>query len=258
MSLSDKRRKLASEIIPLPNPDKEFHETWAHTVTDEREYKRHPLNVPHPSRWVLFGPPGSGKTTVVLNAIARQDPPFTRIFLIHVDGEYTKEYDRLKTFEKLDNVPPPSFWEGGEKTAVIVDDVEYKFMDAKQKGYLDRLFGYVSTHKNITVYLTAQDGFNVPTCVRRCADMLVLWKNRDLAMLARLTAGLRAVQLKSVFDHYKFDVRDSIWFDTTPDSPYPIRINGTINVSTDEFDSITLGTIQTEPVIDNADVHSGQ
>ena len=52
-------------------------------------------------------------------------------------------------------------------------------MDKEDKRRLDRLFGYASTHKFMTVILTAQDPFNV--------TVFVLWNSPDkdsVAMLA--------------------------------------------------------------------------
>jgi len=230
-----KKRKLGpSSIVPVENPDKDFHESWK----PRRNAVRHPMNIPHPSRWVLFGPPGTGKTTLVLNGLVRQDPPFERVFVIHVDGNYSKEYDSVKNFTKLTEIPSPEWWSGEEKTLVILDDLEYKYMSKVQKGYLDRLFGYVSTHKNMTVYLTAQEGFNIPPCVRRCADVWILWKGRDMDAMQQLArkGGLKKTDLDAIYHCYEFGLRDSLWLDTTPHSPYPIRINGTQLVSEDDLE----------------------
>jgi hypothetical protein len=231
------RKKKESCIIPVPNPDKEFHESWEPEKIDGRMMIRHPLNVPHPSRWVLFGPPGTGKTTMILNALVRQDPPFDRVFVIHVDGSFTKEYNKIKKFTKLTSIPSPEWWSGEEKTLVILDDLEYKQMSDREKGYLDRLFGYASTHKNISVMLTAQEGFNIPTGVRRCADMWVLYKNRDMDAVTSLArkGGLKKDDLHAIFDTYRFALRDSVWIDTTPDTPYPLRINGDQLISEGEL-----------------------
>jgi hypothetical protein len=158
--------------------------------------------------------------------VMRQDPPFEQVYVIHVDGEYTKEYDSLKKFTLLRSIPDPEWWSGEKKTLVILDDLEYKTMGKNQKRNLDRLFGYVSTHKNISVILTAQDPFNVFPIVRRCANLWGLWKTKDLDSVATIArkAGLQVRQLRDIFKN--FTLRDSLWIDTTPYSPYPLRING--------------------------------
>jgi hypothetical protein len=75
---------------------------------------------------------------------------------------------------------------------------------------------------------TAQEGFNVPPCVRRCADIWALYKNRDMDAVTALArkGGLRKDDLHAIFDAYRFGARDSLWIDTTANTPYPLRING--------------------------------
>lgn len=224
-----KKRKLSSAIIPIPNPDKKFHETWKPKIVQGEEFLRHPMNIPHPYRAVLFGPPGTGKTTVAMNLIVRQMPPFERILIIHIDGKFTKEYNRLKNFTKVTTIPAPDWWSSELKTIVILDDLEYKRMNDRQKANLDRLFGYVSTHKNITVLSTAQDGFNIAPGPRRSADIWVLWKGKDTDSMYQIArkGGLNKKDLDALFHCHDFELQDSLWLDTTPFSPWPLRINGT-------------------------------
>ena len=140
--VKSKPAKLPNKIIALPNADKAFHEQWY--------TNRSLLNFPHPFRSVISGPPNVGKTTVIKNILMRQYPPFEEIFVVHCDGAYTHEYDDLDDCKFLDEIPTPEEWEGEKKSCVILDDLEYKLMSKDQKRALDRLFGYVSTHKNIS------------------------------------------------------------------------------------------------------------
>ena len=94
-----------SGIVAIENPDKTFHENWDNTEVNGVEMCRHPLNIPHPFRCVLMGPPGVGKTTIVLNLLLRQQPAFKKVYVIHVDGEYSKEYDAVGKYIKLSEVP---------------------------------------------------------------------------------------------------------------------------------------------------------
>ena len=224
--------KLPNKILPIKNADKAFHEKW---------YKnRNLLNVPHPFRAVLLGPPNTGKTTIVKNIILRSHPPFQEVFVIHCDGGYTKEYEDLgETVQMLDEIPCPEDWTGEVKTLVVLDDLEFKGMAKTQKRNLDRLFGYVSTHKNISVCLCSQDPFNVPPIVRRCSNIFVLWRSHDLdamAMCAR-KSGIQSKELSDIFDQIMPEYKDSLWLDTTDGTPAPMRKNGYNIIKKDDKDS---------------------
>lgn len=219
MPKKKKNIRLPNEIIALPNTDKTFHEKW---------YKgRNMLNIPHPARICCIGPPNCGKGTVVKNLILRQKPVFEEIFVIHCDPKYTKEWDDIDPV-MLDKVPKMDEWEGEVKTLVILDDLEFKTMNNEQKRNLDRLFGYCSTHKNISVILCAQDTFNVPPIVRRCSNLWVLWKMQDMDSLANTArkTGMKAANFNTIFNELMMDNHDSLWIDTTSGTKYPLRKNG--------------------------------
>lgn len=211
-------KKLPDELIVIENADKKFHEKW---------YKgRNMLNFCHPVRACIMGPPNKGKSTTVKNILLRADPPFEEVKVIHCDGGYTKEYDDVEA-EMLSEIPAPSDWSGLVKTLVILDDLELKGMSKEQKRNLDRLFGYVSTHKNISVILCSQDAFNVPPIVRRCCNLWILYEGTDRDSVAQLSrkAGYTKEQFDILFDKCT-EFHDSIWLDKTSRSPYPLRKNG--------------------------------
>lgn len=214
-----RKEKLPDELIILDNPDKLFHEDWTKG--------RNMLNFPHPFRMVIFGPPNMGKTNTIKNILLRAKPDFKEVFVIHADPEYTQEYDDIDV-ELLAEIPAPAEWEGLVKTLVILDDLEFKQMSKDQKRNLDRLFGFVSTHKNISVILTSQDGFNVPPIVRRTSNVWILYKSPDMdsmATMARRT-GLKPDELKNIFNTILKGNRDALWIDRTSKTPYPLRKNG--------------------------------
>jgi hypothetical protein len=214
-----RKKTLPNKILPLPNPDKLFHESWTPG--------RNPLNITHPFRCVALGPPNVGKTTICKNILLRADPPFKRVFVIHCDPSFSAEYDDVNG-EMLDSIPAPEDWDGTEKTLVVLDDLEYKTMKKDQRYNLDRLFGFVSTHKNISCILCSQDAFNVPQIVRRCANLWILWKSPDMDSMATIArkSGIKSAELISIFQHLMPGPKDSLWLDRTDKSPYPIRKNG--------------------------------
>jgi hypothetical protein len=213
--------RLPNKIIPLPNPDKEFHEKW---------YKnRNMLNIPHPFRCVAFGMPNVGKTTVIKNILLRANPPFEEVVIIHCDGGYTKEYDDIgDNVEILSEIPAPEDWEGLVKTLVILDDLEFKGMNKNQMRNLDRLVGYCSTHKNLSVILACQNFTNIPPIVRRCSNLIIMWKNHDIDSMAVIArkSGLNTVTLRNIFNDLLKEPKDSLWLDLTDHTPYPMRKNG--------------------------------
>merc|ERR1711966_38454 len=100
-------------------------------------------------------------------------------------------------------------------------------MNKEQKRNLDRLFGYVSTHKNISCLLCSQDAFNVPPIVRRCSNIFVLWKCPDMDIMANISrkSGMKRDELGKIFKDICTESRDSLMIDLTPKSPYPLRKN---------------------------------
>ena len=211
--------RLPNEILALPNEDKKFHEKW---------YKgRNMINIPHPFRSVCLGPPNCGKGTIAKNLLLRAKPAFEEVFVIHCDPDFTKEWDDVDAV-MMSEIPAPEEWEGQVKTLVILDDLEFKGMDKTQKRNLDRLFGFVSTHKNISIILCAQDTFNVPPIVRRCSNLWILWKMNDMDSLAQTArkSGMKASNFNSIFNELMCNNHDSLWIDSTNKSPYPLRKNG--------------------------------
>lgn len=223
-----KRSGLPNHLFALPNRDKAFHEKWYPG--------RNLIDFPHPFRLVCVSKPNGGKTTSIKHIIMRVGEgkkPFERIFVIHCDGEETLEYEELDV-TMLGHIPRPEDFPNDMKTLVILEDLDYLSMSKEQQGCLERLFGYVSTHKNISVALTAQNVFNVCPAVRRCANIILLWNNHDGDMIkavARKT-GLDPEALNHVLQNRCVKPHDSLWIDFTDNSPAPFRLNG--------FDPIAL------------------
>jgi len=209
-------------IAAIPNKDKAFHEVWYP--------RRDLLDIPHPFRMVLLSKPNGGKTTLILNVIARvalSPRPFERIIIVHCDPRATHEYDYVP-HDSLDAIPRSEYFNPQQKSLIILEDLNYLDMSTEQQGRLERLFGYISTHKNVSVMLTAQDPFRILPTVRRCANVFVLWNNHDGDMVQTLArkCGLAPSQLLRMFRQHCRDGHDSIWLDFTSHSPAPFRKNG--------------------------------
>lgn len=213
-----KQRRLPNKLLVLKNPDKEFHEKWTKG--------RNMLNPPHPFRMLLLGPPHVGKTCTAKNILLRQDPPFKKLIIVHCSPDYTKEYDDCGG-EIVSEIPPREFFDSGEKTLVILEDIDFKHMNKEQKHRLNRLYGNWSTHNSISVISTSQDFFELDPIVRRCTNFWVLWKGIDLTEMSQIAkrVGMNPNKLNSLFSICKTN-HNSIWIDKTKDTPYPLRFNG--------------------------------
>jgi hypothetical protein len=225
-------KKLPKELVAVKNLDKGFHESW--------KLNADLLDFPHPFRGVLLGPPNCGKTTTVKNILLRQRPHFQRMYLLHCDPGFTQEYKDVEAVALAD-FPSPDQWPGKEKTLVVVDDVELKTITKVQRKSLDRLFGFVSTHKNISVLLCAQDPFNVPAIVRRCSNLWVLWPSRDVDSV-QVCARKCGVDLKHFFG--RCSPRDSIWIDLTDHTPAKLRMNGYQIIDENSLNGSSITTLQ--------------
>ena len=214
-----RRPRLPNKLIVIENPDKLWHESWTKN--------RNMLNIPHPFRALMMGPPNNGKSMVIKNIIVRAKPQFEEIFVIHADPNFTKEYDDLDV-TMLDEIPPLEEWQGLVKTLVIIDDIDLTQLNKEQKKNLNRLFGNVSTHKNISVMLTSQDPFSVPPSVRRMSNLFILWKSKDLDSLSQIArkAGMTSEDMRGLFNTILSERFDSLWIDSTTNTPYALRKNG--------------------------------
>lgn len=173
-----------------------------------------------------------GKSTCILNIIARADPPYEKVHIIYPGGgSATGEFDSIKPKNIVhfhDRIPDisvfPTIKEKAVKTAIVIDDLELKELKADQRGFLDRICGHVSTHRHADVFVCSQQWVNIPPVVRRCANVFVLWKPRDMSTLPYMARGVE-VDLESLFKLCQIPT-DSIWVDKTVHSPAPLRLNG--------------------------------
>lgn len=214
--------KLPCTIWGLPNADKAFHEKWY----PERDW----LDIPHPFRMTLAAKPNGGKTNVmkhIIMRVAQGNAPFEKIIVVHCDAETTKEYDDLDV-EMMSNIPAPQEFDPDYKTLVILEDLDYTNLSKAELGYLDRLFGYASTHKNISVMVTAQNPFSIPVNARRCSNIYALWNNHDMDMIKTLArkTGVNPLKFIAMMEKKCQGQFDHVWIDFTPNSPAQFRLNG--------------------------------
>ncbi len=216
-----KERIYPDELLIIENVEKRYHEKWFEG--------RNKLNFPHPFRLLALGGVNMGKTLWIQNIVARIQPPFRRILLYHCGGEYVKEYQDLD-YTCINEIPEPNdeIFNPDIKTLLIIEDKEYKYMSKEELKRLDRAFGYVSTHRGLSVICTGQDFFNLPAPIRRMTNIFILWKTKDIDSLKTIgrRVGLKKEEIQHLIKKYLTSLRDSLWLDGTFNSPYPIRKNG--------------------------------
>lgn len=208
--------KLPQKLIHMKNADKSFHESWNLT--------RDKLNIPHPYRAIISARPNSGKTSVIKNIIVRADPEFDSITVCHCDPD-TLEYNDIGA-EITTTIPDLESFDRDIKNLLIIDDISFKNLNKEEHENLDRLFGYTSTHRNLSIMLTSQTFHVIPINIRLCANMFILWKSNDMRQMTEIAnkIGMDQKKLMSIFHSLKG--RSSLWVDGTDNSPYPLRMNG--------------------------------
>jgi hypothetical protein len=99
----------------------------------------------------------------------------------------TRDYDDLEPSAIMDDVPPLAFWsdlpdrdEAGKriKRAVVVDDLELTHANKERLKNLGILFRYASSHKNMSVYFCHQSFFDIPTLIKKMANVFIIWRSR--------------------------------------------------------------------------------
>ena len=214
--------KIPKKLVDIENADKKgWHERW----TENRS--KDIANIPHASRICLIGGQNSGKSFICKHLLLHQRPHFKEVYIIHGDSDCTSEYADIEPTMMLAEIPDVSFFDGGVKSLCILDDVEYSNMSKDQMARLNKLIRYISSHKNLSVYITHQSFFDLPTLVRKLCNVFVIWKPRSRTELKLIYGriGLEPDQLLEIFDNQCSGYRDSLMVDFTKDSPAMFRKN---------------------------------
>ncbi len=216
--------RLPKTIIPISCVDKEgWYESW------DEPHDRDELCITHPFRAVLGASCGMGKSTICKNILLRHsvtDKPFERLYIVHTDQD-SGEYDDVGGI-MLTRIPTSKDLDRKVKQMIILDDLNFSGMNKKEKKNLDRLFGYCSTHMNLSICLCSQNFMNVPVRIRQYSNLYIIAKNRDLlnnTVIAR-RVGMTSEQFMFLLNKYCNGMYQTLWIDMTDGSPYPLRHNG--------------------------------
>ena len=216
--------KLKNEIIRLPNADKgDWVEKWN---MDTHGFD----TLVHPFKACLIGRPNSGKTTVMHNLFLRiqmSNKPFQTLLIIQPST--SKEHDILDPTITLFDIPEIEsiVSEDNGKTLIIIDDFDMSKLDTNQKRNLSMLFRYISSHHNISVMLSYQSFFDIPTIIRKTCNYFFIWKTNnvdELGTIAKRT-GYNKKIFQSIFNKYIKDKHDFLVIDQQIDPEFELRKN---------------------------------
>jgi hypothetical protein len=240
---------MAARLPFKHNVEKKFFEKW----TPEREI----ANFVHPYRLMITALPNAGKTSTALSIIAQAKPHFDEIILIHAkyfdgaldpgpsneDIEIKSEDIKIPEYADVDftcalKTIPLGFTyfrrfqneKGSKKNLLIIDDCELlEWGNGKRdrKQALNKLFSYQSTHYGLSIIICCQDATTqLGVGIRRECNIFIFFKGRDRNAIQYAAAqlGFPKNTLMKIFDILKTN-HDSICFDFSDGSPYPIRLN---------------------------------
>jgi GTPase SAR1 family protein len=214
--------KIPQQLFDIPNPDKTG---WTEKWTDARA--KDLANFPHPSRICLIGPPSVGKSFMMKHLLLHQRPMFQELYIIHGDSTVTREFDDLEATMLMDEFPPVEFYDSLVKTLVIIDDVEFSHLSRDQVARMNKLVRYVSSHKNVTVYVSHQSFVDLPILIRKLCNVFIIWKPRSLIELKLIAnrIALHPEQMEDVFENHCNQYRDSLCVDLHFNTPAMFRKN---------------------------------
>ena len=216
--------KLKQEIIKLPNADKGiWYEKWSEET--------HGFDVlVHPFKACLIARSNGGKTTILHNLFLRvqlSDKRFKTLIIIQPGT--SKEHDMLDPSLILTDIPDIETLVSEElgKTLIIIDDFDLTKLDNHQKRNLSMLFRYISSHHNISVFLSYQSFFDIPTLIRKTCNYFFIWKTNNVDEIGVIAkrVGYNKKTFQEIFKKYIINKHDFLVIDQAIEPEFELRKN---------------------------------
>ncbi len=216
------RHKMPQRLVIVPNADKgSWVESWD-------KPKKRPISLfPHPVRAVFVGNTGMGKSSSMLNMflhVQASSRPFKKMYVVCCDAG-SKEWIHCEPDWISEELPDIDMFDGKDKCILVCDDYDTTKMSKEQQKRLSKLMRYCSTHKNLSIYMSYQSTFHLPSIARRCANVWNIWRpssDTELRMIGE-RCGLKPEDIMYIFDNICTHFRDFLTVDLTTNSPCKLR-----------------------------------
>jgi hypothetical protein len=229
--------KAPREIVPMPNPDKQRHESYKNG--------QNPIRFPKPFRCVILGKVNSGKSLLAKHIIMAHQavkPKFQEIHVIHGCNS-THEYDDIEPTSMREDIPHYSEYDPDALKLLIFDDMDFSMIRGEQLKNLSEIMRFGSTHCNISVLVLHQQFFSVPKVVKDCSNVFVIFRPHNTDELSTIgrRVGLKKEEIFNIFRKHLPNWRDSLLINLVPDAPYkfgknlfePLKINDALGESSE-------------------------
>jgi hypothetical protein len=214
-----RRKKLGrapKKLVIIKNPDKKAHESYSKGDS--------PLRFPHPFRCCILGGVNSGKSLIVKNVIMAHQakkPKFKQVIIIHGDPS-TLEYKDIEPTQIRSSIPEIDELDRDIKKLLVFDDTGFSDLSKDDMRKISDLWRHGSTHRNTSIILGHQAFFRVPSIIRTCTNVFIVFKPRDLDSLACVgrRIGLKKETIVSLFQTELSAYRDCLTVNLCPSAPH--------------------------------------